>query len=126
MVMDEAAIIKKTQPKIEEPPHREENPDYLGKIKLKEWRPLYDYFKLDESDRNDQALSKIWQWAKEQAPEKGTDTILFEVIKLNNKLGSSGYGDNAYAKIENYITIWNRQRETEQELKEMETKTMGG
>jgi len=126
MAMDEDKITAETQPKEYEgtkDPIRIENPDYLGKVKLKEWRPLYEHFKLEESINNDKALSKIWAWARSQAQDQKTNSILWEVIKLDHKLGSAGLGNNVYSKIENYITVWNQFHESEKLLKEMEMKT---
>ncbi len=125
--MDEAEITAKqeeSKPEQKEQP-KIENPDYLGKVIVKEWRPLYDFFKLEESNKHDKAFSKIWQWAVGQAPDQKTDSVLFEIRKLELRLGSSALGDSSFSKIENYITIQNRMRESEKLLREMEPKAGG-
>jgi len=122
--MDEKAIVARTQPESvsekTETTNRNENPDELGNVRIREWLPLYKYFNLDESEKHDRTLAIIWEWAKKQAPNKDRDSILFEVIKLNNRLGSTGIGENPYAKIINYITVYNRYKESEEELKRIE------
>ena len=122
LLMEEKIVALKPEEPAKEVSASQPSLGTIGETKIKEWKPLYSYFKIEENKRNDGALAKIWEWAKEQSPDQHIDSILFEVIKLNNKLGSAGLGDNIYAKIENYVTIWRRFKEAETILKELETK----
>ena len=122
MEMSESAIVAKTQPDEVKTSEINPNPDHMGKINVKDWIPLYKYLNLDESIKNDKALSQIWEWAKSQSPDQHNDSILWQIIKLNNKLGSAGLGENSYSKLFNYVTIWNRQKESEELLKDIELK----
>lgn len=90
----------------------------------KEHRPLYEHFGIREgyssTSRADDALAKIWQFAKAQAPAKDKDSIVFEVIKWKNKLGSPNLGDKPWAKLEIYATVWLQARKAEEQLQELE------
>lgn len=116
--MDQIALSPPTpdaeQPKAVEPG------DGIGSS-YKEYRPLYDHFNLRvEGARHDKALEAIWEYAKAQSPGKDKDSILFEVMKLNNKLGSPNIGMRPYAKLENYVSVWKRFRQAEDQLKQLE------
>lgn len=88
----------------------------------REFKPLYDMFGIkNESPRSDKAFGAIWEYAKAVAPSKDKDSVLFEVIRLKNKLGSPGIGNNPYYKLELYAKIWKQNRESEKQLHEMET-----
>lgn len=87
----------------------------------KEWKPLYQHFGIEqETQRHDDALSKIWNWAKNNAESKDKDSIIFEVIKLNHKLGSPSLSNKPYSKLENYIGVVQRYKQAEEQLKELE------
>jgi len=119
IMMDEKKIITK-EVLPEESPKPDSNPDDMGRVKLREYLPLYDYFNLDEEAKHDKAFEKIWEWGKKQAPEQTKDEILYQISKLNNRLGITPLGDLSYSKLTIWIDNWYRMRQAEEIMKGME------
>jgi hypothetical protein len=121
--MDEAEIVKKIAPPEKKEETKISQPtDESGFVsKVKEWTPLYQYFGITQpSPRHDQALSLIWNWAKEQSEFKDLDSIKWTITRKMNQLGSPPLGTPSYFKLENYIIVYNRFKEYEKRLKELE------
>ena len=86
-----------------------------------DYKPLYEKFGAKPGrESTDRQLAMIWEWAKENAPLKDKDAILWEVTKLSNKLGSSSFNDKPWTKLATYVSTWKQQRDLEKRLKEME------
>lgn len=90
-----------------------------------EYNALFQHFGLDgmgdkQNPRYQQALGRIWTYAKSVAPSKDKDSVLFEVIRLGHRLGSPSVGQKPYAKMEMFAREWLKVREGEQRLKELE------
>ncbi len=74
----------------------------------------------EENERASKAYAKIWEWAKTKAESKDRDSVVFEVLRLNRKLGSGGPGTRPWTLLENYVTTYNTAREAEKRLQELE------
>lgn len=90
-----------------------------------EYNALFDHLGLDgkgdkQNPRYQEALSRIWAYAKAVAPSKDKDSILFEVSRLSHRLGSPSVGQKPYAKMEMFAREWLKVREGEQRLQELE------
>lgn len=120
-MMDEQSITKAKAESVQEQEEAvlETSKAGLGE-KFKEWKPLYHFFDLDEKPRHDEALSKIWFFAKRRAETPDKESVIWEVKKLINLVGSPSLGDPPYAKLEIYVDAWLRQREAEKIMREME------
>lgn len=83
--------------------------------------PLFDLFggEKDNHKLND-IYGQIWEWGKDQAPNKDTDSIKFEIIRLKNRLGSPTIGERSYHKVMMFIKTSKEIRQREQRLKELE------
>lgn len=122
MPMDEAAIAAThdaREVKGERAAYAKVEGTGIGR-EFKEWKPLYAFFDLNEKPRHDEALSKIWAYAKKLSPLPGKEAVLWEVQKLINKVGSPSLGDLPYAKLEIYVEAWQRAQDAEEQIKEME------
>jgi hypothetical protein len=88
----------------------------------KAFTPLYDRFGIQQTkdERVNRNLSVIWNWAAERSEVKDKDAILWEITKLENKIGSATSGNAPYSKMLLYISEFNRMREAENRIKEME------
>lgn len=89
----------------------------------KEHHHLYDQFGIDANkhdSRTDDQLAKIWDYAKATATGKDKDSIIFEVIRLKNRLGSASLGEKPWSKVLNYVTYWGQMREADSRMKELE------
>jgi hypothetical protein len=88
----------------------------------KEHSPLFERFGIGTSvdERVNRNLATIWQWAKSRAETQDKDSILWQVTKLNTKLGDAHGGSAPYTKVLNYISEYNRMVESEKRLREME------
>lgn len=89
----------------------------------KEHHWLYEQFGIsptDHSPNTDEQLARIWEYAKATATGKDKDSVLFEVIRLKNRLGSANLGEKAWSKVYNYVTYWKQMREADQRMKELE------
>ena len=93
-------------------------PEDLGAAP-KEFKSLYDQFEVEPNPRSDDALQKIWEYAKEIAPNKDKDSVVWEVIRLKNRLGSANLGDKPYAKVEAYVTAWFQMKQAEKRMEEL-------
>jgi len=114
--MSEEKIAQK-QPKEEPIEHGEPEPSIS---KVKEYEGIKYLFSVDNpSSRTDEYLRQIWDYAKEQATNKDRESIIWEVIRLKNKLGSPSLGENIFTRIINYITVYNRHKQDELLLGEM-------
>lgn len=84
---------------------------------------LYEQFGVDpgkHEPRVDEHLAKIWNYAKSVAAGKDKDSIVFEVVRLKNRLGSASLGERPWSKVLNYVTYWSQMREADQRMKELE------
>jgi hypothetical protein len=87
----------------------------------KEYSSLYKQFNVSEpSPRMDEAFQKIWEWAKASSVGKDKDSVLFEIIRLKNRLGSPSPGETPWAKVSNYVNVWRQAREASNRLAELE------
>lgn len=87
----------------------------------KDFKPLYDRFGAKEgSERTDKALAMIWEYAKEHSELKDKDSVLWEVRKLEMRLGSPPYGQKPWLNILTYISTHNQMRQAEERLRQME------
>lgn len=112
--MNESAIVAEVNPATE--PYGQPN-DSIGKIN--EFQSLYNQFDVEPSGRVDDALKKIWDYAKEKSPNQDKDSILWEVIRLKHKLGSPNLGEKPYAKVEAYVTAYFQMKEAEKRMEEI-------
>jgi hypothetical protein len=85
-----------------------------------DFKPLYERYQAAPNPRTDRIFEEIWNWAKSQAPEKDKDSILWEVSKLSNRLGSAGVGEKPWVKVIAYVSTYNQLRSAEERLKQME------
>lgn len=87
----------------------------------KEFTPLLDRFGLDKKDNSrDNMMRDIWEWAKSRAEAKDKDSILWELTKLENRIGSPSGTDAPWTKMSTYISTYNRMRDAEEQLKKNE------
>lgn len=88
----------------------------------KPYTPLYEKFGVlnKDSERVNRNLDAIWKWAEDHAETKDKDAILWQITKLNMRLGDAFQGSAPYTKVLNYVSEYNRMREAENRLKEME------
>ncbi len=88
----------------------------------KAFTPLYDKFGIlnKESERVNRNLEVIWSWAKSKAETQDKESVLWQITKLNNRLGDSSNGSAPYTKVLAYISEYNRMVEAEKRLKELE------
>ena len=115
--MDESKITKSQEPEtIKTEPDK--IPDDFGKVK--EFTTLYRLFGIKEpTPRGDEALNKIWQYAKDVAPNKNRESIVWEIIRLKNRVGSSNFGDPTYSKIENYVDAYYNAKKADKIMQEL-------
>lgn len=113
--------IATSVPTTEAPSVQAEIVDSVG-ADYKDFTPLYDRFGIhnQKDDRVNRNLEVIWKYAKDRAETKDKENILWEVTKLNNKIGDAHGGSAPYTKMLAYISEFNRMREAESRLKEME------
>lgn len=87
----------------------------------KECKPLYERFGAKEGlERTDKAFAAIWEYAKEHAELKDKDSVLWEIRKLEMKLGSPSYGQKPWLNLISYVSTHNQMRSAEERLKAME------
>jgi hypothetical protein len=84
------------------------------------FQPLYDRFAATSNPHTDRILSEIWDWAKSQAPLDDKDSVLWEITKLSNRIGSPHIGEKPWTKLISYISTYNQLKASETRLKEME------
>lgn len=88
--------------------------------KVREFESLKSLFDVgDPSAKTNEYMQKIWDYAKENATNKDKESIIFEVIRLKNKLGSPNIGESMFTRIINYISVYNRHKQDEMLLHEM-------
>jgi hypothetical protein len=115
--MNESEIVEKTTPKEEKIEYGEPEPSIS---KVKEYESLRSLFNVENrSSRSEDYLQKIWNYAKENASNKDRESIIFEAIRLKNRLGSPSIGESVFTRIINYITVYNRHKQDELLLGEM-------
>jgi hypothetical protein len=119
MTMDESAITAQNSETTEPAKDGEILP---GLSVDKEFTALYKHFGVEPSPRTDEALAEIWQYAKEQAPSKDRDSIILQVIKFNNELGSPGLGDSPYSKMYNYLVVYKQFKKAGKLLDDLKSK----
>jgi hypothetical protein len=112
-----SSVPANTSPKVEDNAY-EANFDLA-----KEHHLLYEQFGIDPSNHPstvDTHMAKIWEYAKAVADSKDKDAIIFEVIRLKNRLGSASLGEKPWSKVLNYVHYWKQMREADSRLKELE------
>ena len=82
-------------------------------------QPLYELFDVTKSERIDQDLSLIWDYAKDRAENKDKDSVLYEVIRLKNRLKSPDVGEKPYLRVLLYVREYMKMREAEKRLEEL-------
>lgn len=92
-----------------------------------EHEALFDYFGLTRAvdrtnPRHNDALAKIWDWAKSNAENKDRDSVMFEIMRLKNRLGTPGIENNPYLKVEMYVKTWQQARDADERMREMEAR----
>lgn len=87
-----------------------------------DYKPLFEHFGIKDVDnpRHNEALGRIWEYAKNTSQGKDRDSIIFEVIRLNNRLGNTSVGQKPYAKMEMYAREWLKMRQADARIKELE------
>jgi hypothetical protein len=90
----------------------------IGSVTEGDYHPLLKYYSInDPTQRDKDALSRIWEFAKGRSENKDNDSILWEVIKMSHKIGSSSIDEKSYVKLECYIKIFDRtKREAEEKI----------
>lgn len=101
------------------PTERADESAYIGSANF-EFKPLYERYNAAENPRTDRIFEQIWSWAKAQAPEKDKDSIMWEITKLSNRLGSAGVGEKPWTKVIAYVSTHNQMVESERRLRQME------
>lgn len=87
----------------------------------REHRPLYDRFGAREgSASTDRAFSQLWEYAKETAELKDKDSVMWEITKLMNRMGSASVGDKPWSKALVYVQTHRQMLQAEKRLKELE------
>lgn len=80
---------------------------------------LYKLFNIEKSGRVEDDFSKIWEYATSQATNKDADSILYEVIRLKNRLQAPQIGEKPYLRVLMYVNEYMKMRQSEQKLGEM-------
>lgn len=88
-------------------------------------KPLFDIFGLTrpsdlENTNHNKALAEIWDYAKQIAPNKDKESVLFEVMRLKSRLGKSGMENNPYLRVQMYVKSYNQMKQSEQRMRELE------
>lgn len=82
---------------------------------------LYEYFGVKASNaRADEALGKIWEYAKSVAANKDAESVAFEVLRLKSRLGAPSLGEKPWSRVEVYVNNWLRMREADKRMRELE------
>lgn len=89
-------------------------------ISDKSYKALYDHFGLDESEHADKQLQAIWEYASKMSNSKDKDEVIWQVVKLNHKIGQGDGRTKDHVKLSQYITAWKRMEEAERVVKDME------
>ena len=82
-------------------------------------QPLYELFDVTKSERIDQDLKLIWEYANDRAENKDKDSVLYEVIRLKNRLKSPDIGEKPYLRVLLYVKEYMKMRESEKRLEEL-------
>jgi len=85
----------------------------------KNHKPLYQLFDVVKSERVDQDLSLIWEYAKDRAENKDKDSVLYEIIRLKNRLKSPDIGEKPYLRILLYVREYLKMRDAEKRMEEL-------
>lgn len=116
--MNETEIVQKTSPPESKTEYGTPQPSIS---KVKEYEPIRSLFNVENpTARTDEYLQRIWEYAKENAPNKDRESIIYEAIRLKNRLGSPSLGESVFTRIINYITVYNRHKQDEMLLSEMQ------
>jgi hypothetical protein len=87
----------------------------------KDYRPLFERFGAKEGvPSTEKALKELWDYAKETAELKDRDSVMWEVTKLMNRMGSASIGDKPWSKALVYVQTHRQMMEAEKRLKELE------
>lgn len=84
-------------------------------------KPLYEKFGAKSgSGSTDRQLAMIWEYAKEQSELKDKGSVLWEIRKLEMKLGDPPYGQKPWLNLATYISTHKQMLESEKKLRELE------
>lgn len=86
----------------------------------KSYKALYGHFGVEENESRDKQMQMIWDYASKMAKSTVKDDVIWQVVKLNHKLGQGDGRTHDYVKIASYITAWKRMEDAEKVVKEME------
>jgi len=81
--------------------------------------PLYQLFDVAKTDRTEQDFSLIWEYAKSRAENKDKDSILYEVVRLKNRLKSPDIGEKPHLRVLLYVREYMKMREAEKRMEEL-------
>jgi len=82
-------------------------------------QPLYELFDITKSERIDSDLSLIWRYANEKAENKDKDSVLYEIIRLKNRLKSPDVGEKPYLRVLLYVREYMKMRDAEKKMGEL-------
>lgn len=85
------------------------------------YKSLLKHFDLEESESTNKHMKTIWDYASKLAGSKDKDDVIWQVIKLNHRVGQGDGRTRDHVKLVSYITAWKRMEDAENMVKEMET-----
>ena len=92
----------------------------IGEL-AKDFKPLYERFGAQPTERTDRIFKEIWDYAKGVADDPNDrDSILWQISRLSAKLGSPSMGEKPWTKIMSYVSTLNQMKRAENRLKEMD------
>lgn len=91
-----------------------------SEISDKSYKSLYGHFGLDESEHAEKQMKMIWDYASKLAGSKDKDEVIWQVVKLNHKIGQGDGRTKDHVKLAQYITAWKRMEEAEKVVRGME------
>lgn len=126
MALDEKDIVAeklKSVTPVAETPRLADNAYEANYDVAKEHSSLYEQFGIDpgkHDPRVDEHMAKIWDYAKTVSTGKDKDSIVFEIIRLKNRLGSASLGEKSWSKVLNYVTYWGQMHDADDRMRELE------
>lgn len=129
MTLDEKDIVAektKSVTQTQEPERFADNTYEANYGLAKEHSVLYEQFGIEPGKHAptvDEHMAKIWEYAKTVATGKDKDSIVFEVVRLKNRLGSASLGEKSWSKVLNYVTYWRQMRDADQRMRELDGST---
>ena len=79
-------------------------------------KPLYELFDVEKSERVEQDLKSIWEYAKDRAENKDKDSVLYEVVRLKNRMKSPDVGEKPYLRVLLYVREYMKMRDAEKNM----------